>query len=526
MINISTQTFTRLVRSTLTTRQRDLLQVLLRHNGPIIASDVASQMELTPRQVTYSLKSVRSWLNAQDIELKITPGVGIELIYTNDASKASLQKSLTHPNNFKLIFSAGQRQQLFALYLLTSTEPLILYNLQQLGRTSRTTVLKDLTFVADWLESFELTLERRPNYGIWVTGAERKIRQTLTALFWGDTPFEEPLWQMTHANGLEFSLANDLSGDPLFDDIHELEQQLSTKSLAQLVAKAEADLGGRLTDHGVLHLELAFAVQRYRMQAGHFLDPVAVVGLEHHPVRLVAQQLVQEWAVDADPASLSYEVNMGIMLLLACPKIDRWPGDLETNSIFPHLMASLMEAIGNAYEIPELASDATLRDGLIANVLPACFRQLFQVWIPKLREVSPLSTTKYPFENQLARYLGEEINSALDIKLPQSDVDSLAFLIRAAYIRKRPNKHRKVIVVCPSGMATAQLLIARLKARFPRLGEFVVVSVRELDLGQVSDADLIITTVSLQSSTASIPVIQVHPHLLPEDIASITEWLA
>ena len=44
-------------------------------------------------------------------------------------------------------------------------------------------------------------------------------------------------------------------------------------------------------------------------------------------------------------------------------------------------------------------------------------------------------------------------------------------------------------------MATAQLLVARLKARFPRMGKFRVVSLRELDQEILILLELIITTV-------------------------------
>jgi hypothetical protein len=75
-------------------------------------------------------------------------------------------------------------------------------------------------------------------------------------------------------------------------------------------------------------------------------------------------------------------------------------------------------------------------------------------------------------------------------------------------------------------MATAQLLVARLEARFPRLGPLKVVSLRELDAEQMSRAGLIITTVPLAEEISNkIDVVQVHPLLLPEDIESITEYL-
>jgi hypothetical protein len=83
-----------------------------------------------------------------------------------------------------------------------------------------------------------------------------------------------------------------------------------------------------------------------------------------------------------------------------------------------------------------------------------------------------------------------------------------------------------VLVVCPSGMATTQLLVARLRARLPRLGTFEVLSMRDLNAERIAFADLIISTVPLAlPATAIVDVIQVHPMLKPEDIAMLTQWM-
>ena len=46
----------------LTTRQRDILKVLLSSGDPIRTSDLASEINLTTRQVNYSMRGLRSWL--------------------------------------------------------------------------------------------------------------------------------------------------------------------------------------------------------------------------------------------------------------------------------------------------------------------------------------------------------------------------------------------------------------------------------------------------------------------------------
>ena len=119
------------------------------------------------------------------------------------------------------------------------------------------------------------------------------------------------------------------------------------------------------------------------------------------------------------------------------------------------------------------------------------------------------------------------MESQLGARLPEGEINNIALLLRAAYIRERPNRVREVIVVCPSGMATAQLLVARLKTRFPRLNEPRVLSVRELNAARIAAADLVISTTQLPESYSQYAsVIQVHPLLLPEDVEAITNWLS
>ena len=46
----------------LTTRQRDLLHILLDAEAPMGAAELADQMQLTPRQVNYGLNGLKKWL--------------------------------------------------------------------------------------------------------------------------------------------------------------------------------------------------------------------------------------------------------------------------------------------------------------------------------------------------------------------------------------------------------------------------------------------------------------------------------
>ena len=212
-------------------------------------------------------------------------------------------------------------------------------------------------------------------------------------------------------------------------------------------------------------------------------------------------------------------------MILSAPRNERWPGDLDMESYFHDLIIDIMKQIAEYYDAPEMSEDRILRDGLVNHIIPACLRQKFDLWQPYPDPDYSLSE-EYTYEYKIARNTSELIEDQTGYRLPDAEINSIAMLLRAARIRVRPYRFRQVIVVCPSGMATAQLLVARLEARFPRLGPLEVVSLRELSDEQLAQVDLIISTIPLADEiNQHIDVIQVHPLLLPEDVEAITQYL-
>ena len=510
----------------LTTRQRDLLRLLLAANAPQVTGDLAAQMNLTPRQVSYGLKGLDQWLAEHDATLRVTPGVGVSLDCPTDQQHALL-KDLSTESDIQLVLSLEQRQQLLALMLIVATEPFILFQLQQLAQVSRTTITKDLDAVEVWLDGRSLTLERRPNYGISVTGSEQKRRQALAALVWGENPFGSPLIELDHTQGVVFSMVNDANLLPLVQRTGEIVRRWDTQRTFSMVAYAEAQLDGRFTDDAVLHLALSFAIQTSRVQQGQTVrnDSGAIEELRQFTVWPVAQRLAHRLAWHG-PTWPDAEIANLAMYLLAAPRNDRWPGDLQLNDAFAALLEAIMTTVAEAYERPGLAHDRTLRDGMATHIVPAYFRQRFGIWMPATLPAAELPP-RYAFELVLAQRVITLTETHTAVSFPEIEASTLALLLRAAHIRNRPNQEHNVIVVCPSGMATAQLLVARLTACFPRLGQLKVLSLRELSHQHLSATDIIITTVPLPAAIHSrTTVIKVHPLLLPEDIEAITQWLA
>ncbi|GJM40230.1 MAG: hypothetical protein DHS20C20_05120 [Ardenticatenaceae bacterium] len=511
----------------LTTRQRDLLHYLLTSDTAVVTADVGQHIGLTPRQVSYSLKPIKLWLEAHNADLNMIPGVGLQ-IACEPNDREELLSELASQENIRLQLTPGQRQQLLLLNLLTASEPLILYQLQQESGVSRTTLLKDLDLIEAWIESFGLILERRPNFGFLLAGTEYQLRQAITAVLWGDTTFSGPLMQVSHATGLRYQLARDADLMPLANHVKQLVEQWETREAMTLVGFAESALNGRFTDNAALYLALIIVIQKQRILNGQIAKAIHIEFDKHtyHSVWQVATEMLEQQEISLPEDAWDCEVAYLTMHLLSGSRSGSWPTDSEVEDSFETLLNSLMRGIAKAYCVPSIQFDNALREGLAAHLIPAFMRQRFDLWAPPNNYTKNLPE-RYNFEATISKTLAEEMSAEMGFRLPQDEINNLVLLLRAAFIRQRPNRINRVIVVCPSGMATAQLLIARLKARFPRLGQLDVLSLRELSEQEMQSAQLIITTVPLPKEYSDqLSVIQVHPLLSAEDIDIITQWLA
>lgn len=513
--------------STLTTRQRDILKVILDANRPISSVDIAGSLHLTPRQVNYSIQGVRVWLRQHDQDLTILPGAGFSASIPPDQAR-TLFKEISFHSSIQIVISVSQRQQLLALFLLTRSEPFILSQLEQIAQVSRMTLSKDLDEIESWLKEKKVSLIRKPHFGIQVSGAEHDCQQALAGILWSETPFScDPVVEITHAEGLVFHLRGDAALLPLVEHTNRVLSEIHMRRTVGLVAKSEEQLGGRFTDDAVLHLALVFAILANRVQAGRHLemDEQQLTWLQSAKIWPVASYVARHLGRDSNSTWKPADVAGVAMEMMAAPRNEILLGELGRNGDFNPLIERLMEYISQAFEISKLKHDRTLQIGLLNNIIPAFFRQRFNLWFPVALNNASLPE-QYEQEHRIAQEVAHIIHEQTGWMLPQSEINNLVVLLRAAFIRNRTYRFERVIVVCPSGMATAQLLVARLNARFPHLNRLEVTSVRDLTPALVASADLILTTIPLPRQYASnSKVIQVHPLLMPEDIESITQFL-
>ncbi len=91
----------------LTTTQRDLLNLLLTTELAVSVSTIGEELGLTPRQIHYSLREIKPWLSWRNAPLRFTTAVGVQIICAAD-QKRRLLSEISSQSKFQLILSPGQ----------------------------------------------------------------------------------------------------------------------------------------------------------------------------------------------------------------------------------------------------------------------------------------------------------------------------------------------------------------------------------------------------------------------------------
>jgi mannitol operon transcriptional antiterminator len=81
------------------------------------------------------------------------------------------------------------------------------------------------------------------------------------------------------------------------------------------------------------------------------------------------------------------------------------------------------------------------------------------------------------------------------------------------------------VVVCPAGVATAWILVSRIQAEFPELELVQVVAADSFEQRDSVDADLIISTVPIESASGEGKVVVVNPLLPADDVRRLARSL-
>ncbi len=497
----------------LDSRVKRIVRWLVSQNEPRSTADLAVDLVLTERAIRYRLSAAENYFDSFGATLVRQRGTGL-FVEADDHARQAILEDLDQRSTAPRVYAPEEREHLLLDALLWNHPATIaLDQLHEDLEVSKTSARRDLQRCEPWLERMGLPLVRKSGKGVALVGSEQKVRRALVQLFLESVPadvfdelisapFEEAsLIRVRVPAGLQDRFAS-LS-------IYETSQALAGSPLRARLSSGNSEL--------VYTLYLAITEARVAQGRPIQLEPGQYRSLSEHPASKTVRGLADSLAQSGRP-DLSNEEICGLTeYLLGFDALDQDQAvDADIESLVDKILVSANERLHAS-----LLSDDSLRRGLSAHFSRLCVR--LNYGLPVHNPLATEVASRYPEVQEVVADSREIIEGYLGVPVNDDELGFVTMYLSGALERANLRPRRRAMVVCPSGMATAWVLVSRLQAEFPELSLVQVLSAIEYEQQNTEDFNFVISTVPLPEIDA--PVVVVSPLLSSSDVQKLSDLI-
>lgn len=511
----------------LSSRQRELLRILLNKQSLISYKYLSEYFKLSTRTLQREIKLLQSTLKHFNIKVSRKVGSGLE-IQGSDKDIEELKGQLKQAQ-IMLSFSPEERQEGIAYDLLLASEPLKQEYFSTKYGVSVGTISHDLDKVNLWLEEeAEIILDRSPGIGIYLNSTEQQRRMMLSQLLRKDITFEDWL-ELLYEKDTEANLYGKL-GSVIRNRLLKFVQTDKLLAVDRVLHEVMGEQSTfHLTDRNYVNLMIHIILAMERIESGKVMEGTDLINMEpfEQDTLSIAGKVVKRLQQVSLLSFPDIEVKY-IALHLAGAKVSNNKEKLDENNegfIWIELTQSFIRSVEH-YLDKSFEGDQLLFEGLVSHFVPVFNRLKYNLQIhnPMLAKIKEAYPDVFTACHKACIILEEKTGYAI----PEDEVGYLAMHIGASLIRieEGMSKTYKAVVVCASGLGTSMYLATKIRSEITNVHVESVVSVNELSDWLHSDhhADIIISTVNLPIKTQTNMVI-VSPFLRKEDLAKIKNTL-
>ncbi len=374
---------------------------------------------------------------------------------------------------------------------------------------SKSTVQNDLKDVKRILSTYDISLVSRPNHGLMINGDEVKVRFCIA----------EIMFNRTQGDGFNYL-------DPLFSFLTKAElDTIQDIILAQIKAHA-ITLSDIAIQNLVVHIAIAYEriksgnhVTLYRMDTQQIEEQTEYV-VAHNIVDSI-QKKFQVTFPEEETAYIAIHL-LGTKMLTFDAKGDKLEGVMEAEIL--QTVTKMLEKVEHELSLG-VKDDQELVMALCLHLKPAINRYKYGMNIrnPMLADIK----RNYPLAFEAGILAGLVIEQHTETKINENEIGYLALHIGAAIERRKiTSGPLRCLVVCASGLGTAQLIYYRLKNRFGESLDVVgTTEYYKLKKRSLEGIDFIISSIPIKEKFP-VPILEVNAVLSSNDMEKVDRFLA
>lgn len=490
------------------TRLYQIIQELLTSDELQPGSEIATNLQVSSKTIQSDIKELNRLLNDDIAHIESYRGKGYRINVINEDEFKHFLKEIIQENNQVVPSEPEDRIQFLLEKLLLESSYIKMDTLAEELFISRSTLQSDLKDIRKTLEHYGLFLDQKPNHGIKVYGNEMKIRFLISEHVFNQKP------KVTE-------LAPEWLEILPKEEIEYIQNIILSKLRKNKTVINDISLHNLIT-------HIAIACKRIREEKVVEIYQEELSKITDKKEYSIAKELVEEIE---QKLKVSFSVNETAYLAIHLQGAKKLYSELEIEEVqsilgedIQQLTRNILDRIDKVYSL-NLFEDKELILNLSLHLKPAISRYTYQMNLrnPLLEEIK----NKYPFSFEAGLTGAEVIREKLGISIDESEIGYMALHLEAALERQKKSKKHKqrCIIVCASGLGTAQLLLMKLKDRFyDELNILGTTEYYNLDDESIHHLDFIISTIPIPKKLP-IPVVQVSTLLGNQDVNRIEKLI-
>ena len=475
-------------------RQIFLLEFLLKQHEYLSANQLAEKYGVSTKTVYQDIDKLNDFFVEGELKSRIikVPRKGIKLSADEERKKIHSLLLVNKHESGVQDFSPEYRESELIKRLFINQEDLDIYDFAEEMYVTESTVHRDIDKLEKNLGQFNLKIRIKHDQ-LFVDGDEWNIRKALQSYVIQAQSLgrEEKIERFFSEKDIE--ICNEAISRLSQKYHHQFSEEYSCLLLVEcLVFKKRTEHNNCLTErtsnliNDLNHLEVYFF-------SGELLESI-----------------INKSFSEISP----YEIEAMAYSLLAYG-FSIQSADYIQN--IDHQVNELIQKVSNLLSL-DLSKDNHLKLMLSNHISKMIFRLRNQIYItnPALEEIkkqySSLFNVIWIAIRGLSKYYEINISN-----------EELAFIVIHFQLAiEKIVKPLNIVVICQNGIATSELIMSKLHKIFDSDAKITNINARELDFYDLSNIDLIISTIALPEVT--VPVIEVSPILTKDEIESIRSF--
>ena len=480
-----------------------LLTILLNSPGQYFHyEELAARFHVSTRSIRNYVQSILEFLEDQNLQPVLSVSEG-GIAFTGGAEESSLLLQAAVDNDFYLYrLSPEERSHIIMLTLLISDDFCNIFELSEKFNVSRTTILKDMEQVKVFLSRYNISFDPAMNRGYLLRPTERQRRDMIMRI-------------IQSAMGAVFSLHREVNiYERFLYDEWDLENYFPF--LKQLLLDMEQQYELDVSDACFEELLLMLSIITVRLERGACIRESTLEEktfqnlLVYELAGNILEVLGRRYHLAVSEAEIQYLASK----LYYCRFYSRAPIENAQDVKLHMALTSFLMKISGEMDIP------LYEDNKIVNQLESHLRDIDKAHaegVPLENDYTEQMISEYPEYFQLICHHLPTLEATTGYTYTRDDIAVILIYLVVAVERHFKNDILpKVIVVCHTGIGTANFLAERLSTNF-NIRIMAVTSNHKLpDIMKNYDFDLIISTITL--SEPEELWVKVSPMLEDEDI--------